>query len=117
MAVIRNLCLQKTYNQVITKPTTKIVVLMTDLGLNVYSAFISHSFLKCQNQKIAVVFHACFCFLMLSITGFLILLFPICFFRHFTIPISIDYQCIISNQYNSQEKYHGLCVHRQPRRA
>ena len=32
MAVIRNLCLLKAYNQVITKPTTKIVVLMTDLG-------------------------------------------------------------------------------------
>lgn len=30
--------------------------------------------------------------------GGLILLFLICFFRHFTIPISIDYQYITNNQ-------------------
>ena len=35
---------------------------------------------------------------MLSFWGFLILLFLFCFFRHFTISISIDYQYITSNQ-------------------
>ena len=33
MAVIRNHYKQKTYNQVVTKSTTKKIVLMTDLGL------------------------------------------------------------------------------------
>lgn len=33
MAVIRNHCLLKVNNQVVTKLTTKIVILMTDLGL------------------------------------------------------------------------------------
>ena len=32
MAVIRNYCLLKVYHQVVTKLTTKIVILMTDLG-------------------------------------------------------------------------------------
>lgn len=35
MAVIRNHCLLKDYHQVVTKLTTKIVILMTDLGLMV----------------------------------------------------------------------------------
>ena len=49
-------------------------------------------------MKITVVFRVNFCFLMLSMLGFLVLLFLICFFRHFAIPISIDYQYITSNQ-------------------
>lgn len=32
MTVIRNYCLVKVYHQVVTKLTTKIVILMTDLG-------------------------------------------------------------------------------------
>ena len=32
MTVIRNYCLLKVYYQVVTKLTTKIVILMTDLG-------------------------------------------------------------------------------------
>ena len=55
-------------------------------------------FLKCQNRKFIIVFSANLCFLMLSFWGFLILLFLFCFFCHFTIPISIDYQHITSNQ-------------------
>ena len=55
-------------------------------------------FLKCQNRKFIIVFSVNLCFLMLSFWGFLILLFLICFFRHFIIPISADYQCITSNQ-------------------
>lgn len=51
-----------------------------------------------QNRKIIVVFCVNFCFLMLSFWGFLILLFLICFFHHFVILISIDYQHITSNQ-------------------
>ncbi|ALJ49421.1 Uncharacterised protein [Bacteroides ovatus] len=51
-----------------------------------------------QNRKIIVVFCVNFCFLMLSFWGFLILLFLICFFRHFIIPISVDYQYVTSNQ-------------------
>ena len=35
---------------------------------------------------------------MLSFWGFLILLFLICFFRHFANPISVDYQYITDNQ-------------------
>lgn len=50
-----------------------------------------------QNRKISVVFSVNLCFLMLSFWGFLILLFLICFFRHFTI-ISVDYQHITNNQ-------------------
>ena len=53
---------------------------------------------KYQNRKIAVAFHVNLCFLMLSFWGFLILLFLICFFRHFAIPISIDYQYVTNNQ-------------------
>lgn len=41
---------------------------------------------------------------MLSFWGFLILLFLICFFRHFIIPISIDYQYITSNQQDFKKK-------------
>ena len=44
-------------------------------------------FLKCQNQKFIIVFSVNLCFLMLSFWGFLILLFLICFFCHFVIPI------------------------------
>ena len=50
-----------------------------------------------QNRKIIVVFSVNLCFLMLSFWGFLILLFLICFFRHFTVLISIDYQRVTSN--------------------
>ena len=35
---------------------------------------------------------------MLSFWGFLILLFLICFFRHFVASFSIDYQYVTSNQ-------------------
>ena len=37
-------------------------------------------------------------FLILSFWGLSILLFPICFFCHFVIPINIDYRYITSNQ-------------------
>ena len=50
---------------------------------------------------------------MLSFWGFLILLFLICFFRHFIIPISIDYQCITSNQQYFKKKIMmvvGACI-------
>ena len=70
-------------------------------------------FLKCQNRKIAVVFHVNFCFLILSIWDFLILLFLICFFRYFTYLISIDYQTITSNQQDFKKKIMmvvGACI-------
>ena len=51
-----------------------------------------------QNRKIIVVFCVNFCFLMLSMLGFLVLLFLICFFRHFVTPIGINYQYITNNQ-------------------
>lgn len=50
---------------------------------------------------------------MLSMLGFLVLLFLICFFRHFTIPISIDYQYITSNQQDFKKKIMmtvGACI-------
>lgn len=50
---------------------------------------------------------------MLSFWGFLILLFLICFFRHFIIPISIDYQYITSNQQYFKKKIMmvvGACI-------
>lgn len=50
---------------------------------------------------------------MLSFWGFLILLFLICFFRHFIIPISIDYQYIKSNQQDFKKKIMmvvGACI-------
>ena len=50
---------------------------------------------------------------MLSFWGFLILLFLICFFRHFIIPISIDYQYITSNQQDFKKKIVmvvGACI-------
>ena len=55
-------------------------------------------------MKISVVFSVNLCFLMLSFWGFLILLFLICFFRHFVIPISIDYQHITNNQQDFKKK-------------
>lgn len=68
---------------------------------------------KYQNRKIIVVFCVNFCFLMLSFCGFLILLFLICFFRHFIIPISVDYQYITSNQQDFKKKIMmvvGACI-------
>jgi len=59
---------------------------------------------KCKNRKFIVVFRINLCFLMLSFWGFLILLFPICFFRHFVTPISVDYQYITSDQYDFKKK-------------
>jgi hypothetical protein len=50
---------------------------------------------------------------MLSFWGFLILLFLICFFRHFIIPISVDYQHITSNQQDFKKKIMmvvGACI-------
>ena len=41
---------------------------------------------------------------MLSFWGFLILLFLICFFRYFTILISVDYQRVMSNQQDFKKK-------------
>ena len=49
---------------------------------------------------------------MLSICGFLILLFPICSFRHFTILISIDYQYFTNNQQDFKKNMMvvGVCI-------
>ena len=50
---------------------------------------------------------------MLSFWGFLILLFLICFFRHFAIQISIDYQHVTSNQIDFKKKIMmvvGACI-------
>ena len=50
---------------------------------------------------------------MLSFWGFLILLFLICFFRHFIILISIDYQRVTSNQQDFKKKIMmvvGACI-------
>ena len=50
---------------------------------------------------------------MLSFGGFLILLFLICFFRHFVIPISVDYQYVTSNQQDFKKKIMmivGACI-------
>ena len=66
-----------------------------------------------QNRKIIVVFCVNFCFLMLSFWGFLILLFLICFFRHFVIPISVDYQYVTSNQQDFKKSIMmivGACI-------
>ena len=54
--------------------------------------------IKRQNRKFIVVFCVNLCFLMLSFWGFLILLFLICFFRHFVTSFSIGYQYVTSNQ-------------------
>ena len=50
---------------------------------------------------------------MLSFWGFLILLFLICFFRHFAILISIDYQYVMCNQQDFKKKIMmtvGACI-------
>ena len=50
---------------------------------------------------------------MLSFWGFLILLFLICFFRYFTILISVDYQRVMSNQQDFKKKIMltvGACI-------
>ena len=50
---------------------------------------------------------------MLSFWGFLILLFLICFFRHFSTHISIEYQCVTSNQQDFKKKIMmtvGACI-------
>lgn len=50
---------------------------------------------------------------MLSFWGFLFLLFLICFFRHFVIPISVDYQSVTSNQQDFKKKIMmvvGACI-------
>ena len=50
---------------------------------------------------------------MLSFWDFLILLFLFCFFRHFVIPISVDYQYITSNQQDFKKKIMmvvGACI-------
>lgn len=61
----------------------------------------------------SVVFHVNFCFPILSFGGFLILLFLICFFRYFVIPISVDYQYVTSNQQDFKKKIMmvvGACI-------
>ena len=66
-----------------------------------------------QNRKIIVVFCVNFCFLMLSFWGFSIMLFLICFFRHFIIPISVDYQYVTNNQQDFKKKIMmivGACI-------
>ena len=50
-----------------------------------------------QNRKNSVI-RVNFCFLIISFWGYGILLFLICFFCHFVIRISIDYQNITNNQ-------------------
>ena len=57
-----------------------------------------------QNRKNSVVFHVNFCFLILSFWGFSIMLFLICFFRHFITPIGVDYQYVTSNQQDFKKK-------------
>ena len=50
---------------------------------------------------------------MLSFWGLLILLFLICFFRHFATHISIEYQCVTSNQQDFKKKIMmivGACI-------
>lgn len=50
---------------------------------------------------------------MLSFWGFLILLFLICFFRHFVTKISVDYQRVMSNQQDFKKKIMmvvGACI-------
>ena len=50
---------------------------------------------------------------MVSFWGFLILLFLICFFRHFVILISIDYQYVTNNQQDFKKKIMmvvGACI-------
>ena len=50
---------------------------------------------------------------MLSFWDFLILLFLICFFRHFIIPISVDYQYVTNNQQDFKKKIMmvvGACI-------
>ena len=66
-------------------------------------------FLKCQNRKITVVFCVNLCFLLLSFWVFLILLFLICFFRHFITPISVDYQYVTSNQQDFKKNDMFIC--------
>lgn len=66
-----------------------------------------------QNRKNSVVFHVNFCFLILSFWGFSIMLFLICFFRHFITPIGVDYQYVTSNQQNFKKKIMmivGACI-------
>lgn len=68
---------------------------------------------KYQNRKIIVVFCVNFCFLMLSFWGFLILLFPFCFFLHFAYTIYIEYQHITNNQQDFKKKIMmivGACI-------
>lgn len=66
-----------------------------------------------QNRKNSVVFHVNFCFLILSFWGFSIMLFLICFFRHFITPIGVDYQYVTSNQQDFKKKIMmvvGACI-------
>lgn len=66
-----------------------------------------------QNRKNSVVFYVNFCFPILSFWGFSIMLFLICFFRHFIIPISVDYQYVTNNQQDFKKKIMmvvGACI-------
>lgn len=50
---------------------------------------------------------------MLSFKSFSILLFLICFFRHFIIPISVDYQYVTNSQQDFKKKIMmivGACI-------
>ncbi|MFT0265629.1 DUF4134 family protein, partial [Bacteroides thetaiotaomicron] len=50
---------------------------------------------------------------ILSFWGFSIMLFLICFFRHFIIPISVDYQYVTNNQQDFKKKIMmvvGACI-------
>ena len=66
-----------------------------------------------QNRKNSVVFYVNFCFPILSFWGFSIMLFLICFFRHFIIPISVDYQYVTNNQQDFKKSIMmivGACI-------
>ena len=51
---------------------------------------------------------------MLSFWGFLILLFLICFFRHFAIQISVDYRICYEQSVRCQEEDHDHAISTEP---
>ena len=59
-----------------------------------------------MNTKIGKIqlFSMLIFFLILSFWGFSIMLFLICFFRHFITPIGVDYQYVTSNQQDFKKK-------------
>ena len=66
-----------------------------------------------QNRKIAVRFRVNFCFLLLSISGLMQFLFPVCSFCTFILEIDIDNQLLASNQQIIKKKIMmvvGACI-------